>query len=287
MATLREIRHRISSIKSTQQITRAMKMVAAAKLRKAQEAILTTRPYAYRIDEMIRHILVSEEDVQNPLLRVRDVRRVTIVAVTADRGLCGAFNSNIIKKVIHQIDLHKDKEISLVCVGRKGYDFFSKRRYPIEKHYIQLFNRLTFSHALEIANYLVKSYEKGLTDRIEVVFNQFKNAAQQNLIVETYLPLSAKAFSSRKYGVDYIYEPDKTTLLHELLPKHLNVQMWRILLESNAAEQGARMTAMENATDNAEELIHDLTLFYNRARQTSITKEITEIVGGAEALKSA
>jgi len=209
-------------------------------------------------------------------LRVRDVRRVTIVAVTADRGLCGAFNSNIIKKVIHQIDLHKDKEISLVCVGRKGYDFFSKRRYPIEKHYI-----------LEIANYLVKSYEKGLTDRIEVVFNQFKNAAQQNLIVETYLPLSAKAFSSRKYGVDYIYEPDKTTLLHELLPKHLNVQMWRILLESNAAEQGARMTAMENATDNAEELIHDLTLFYNRARQTSITKEITEIVGGAEALKSA
>jgi len=287
MATLREIRHRISSIKSTQQITRAMKMVAAAKLRKAQEAILTTRPYAYRIDEMIRHILVSEEDVQNPLLRVRDVRRVTIVAVTADRGLCGAFNSNIIKRVIHQIDLHKDKEISLVCVGRKGYDFFSKRRYPIEKHYIQLFNRLTFSHALEIANYLVKSYEKGLTDRIEVVFNQFKNAAQQNLIVETYLPLSAKAFSSRKYGVDYIYEPDKTTLLHELLPKHLNVQMWRILLESNAAEQGARMTAMENATDNAEELIHDLTLFYNRARQTSITKEITEIVGGAEALKSA
>jgi len=287
MATLREIRHRISSIKSTQQITRAMKMVAAAKLRKAQEAILTTRPYAYRIDEMIRHILVSEEDVQNPLLRVRDVRRVTIVAVTADRGVCGAFNSNIIKRVIHQIDLHKDKEISLVCVGRKGYDFFSKRRYPIEKHYIQLFNRLTFSHALEIANYLVKSYEKGLTDRIEVVFNQFKNAAQQNLIVETYLPLSAKAFSSRKYGVDYIYEPDKTTLLHELLPKHLNVQMWRILLESNAAEQGARMTAMENATDNAEELIHDLTLFYNRARQTSITKEITEIVGGAEALKSA
>jgi len=287
MATLREIRRRISSIKSTQQITRAMKMVSAAKLRHAQEKIFAARPYAYQIDEMIRHLIATLEEPQDPLLEAREPQRVLIVAVTADRGLCGAFNGNIIKQVLHQIDFHKNKEVSLLCLGRKGNDFFSKRDYPVEMQYTQFFNNLEFSHAQMITEYLVERYRSRNTDLVEVVYNEFKNAVQQNVIVEKYLPLTPKEFTGGRASIDYIYEPDKESLLNALLPKHLNMQMWRILLESNASEQGARMTAMENATDNASELIHDLTLYYNRARQAAITKEISEIVGGAEALKSA
>lgn len=287
MATLREIRRRIGSIKSTQQITRAMKMVAAAKLRKAQESILAARPYANQIEKMIHHILSSLEAVDDPLLTARPPQRVTLVAVTADRGLCGAFNHNIIKQVQQQIDIHKDKEVSLVCIGRKSFEFFSKRNFPVEEHFIQFFNQLEFPHALMIAKYLVEKYLKGETDRVEIVFNQFKNAVQQNVIVEPYLPLIGEGFTGESSQIDYLYEPDKESLLTALLPRHLNMQMWRILLESNASEQGARMTAMENATDSAADMIHDLTLYYNRARQAAITKEISEIVGGAEALKSA
>ncbi len=287
MATLREIRHRISSVKSTQQITRAMKMVAAAKLRQAQDNILSARPYAYQIDEMIRHLISSLEEPQDPLLETRPAQRIIIVAVTSDRGLCGAFNSNIIKRVLHQMDVHKDKEISLVCVGRKGYDYFRRRDYAIEKHYIQLFSHIDFSHARIITDYLVGQYRERKADMVEIVYNEFKNAVQQNIIVETYLPILTDNIEKDYVPIDYIYEPDKQSLLSALLPRHLVMQTWRILLESNAAEQGARMTAMENATDNASDIIHDLTLHYNRARQAAITKEITEIVSGAEALKSA
>ncbi|GAB4368600.1 MAG: ATP synthase F1 subunit gamma [Calditrichia bacterium] len=287
MATLREIRRRINSVRSTQQITRAMKMVASARLRKAQERILAARPYAYQIDEMIRHLIATIEVPESPLLEEREAQRVLIVAVTADRGLCGAFNSNIIRHVLEQIDYHRDKEYSLICVGKKGYDFFKRRHYPIEQNYIRFFNELDYSHARMISDYLVGKYERRETDLIEIVYNEFKSAVQQNVIVEKYLPLSVEEFGERKTGMDYLYEPDKPTLLNSLLPRHLNMQIWRILLESNAAEQGARMTAMENATDNAEELIEHLTLNYNRARQSAITKEISEIVGGAEALRSA
>lgn len=287
MATLREIRRRISSVKSTQQITRAMKMVAAAKLRKAQEQIFAARPYAYKIDEMINHIVAKLEVVTDPLLEVRPARRVLIVAVTADRGLCGSFNTNIIKRVEQQIDLHRDKEVSLVCIGRKGYDFFRKESIHIENKFIQFFNHLEYSHAQEITEFLVQQYKVKNTDMIKLVYNEFKNAIQQNIIVENYLPLSTKEFEGQKGSIDYLYEPDKLSLLNALLPKHLNIQTWRVLLESNVSEQGARMTAMENATDNAAEMIHDLTLHYNKARQAAITKEISEIVGGAEALKSA
>jgi F-type H+-transporting ATPase subunit gamma len=287
MATLREIRKRINSIKNTQQITRAMKMVAAAKLRKAQEKIFAARPYAYQIDEMIHHLLAGIEEVTDPLLEVRPAQRVSIVVVTADKGLCGSFNSNIIKRVQQRIDFHKDKEVSLVCVGRKGFDFFRKRNYTIEQNYIQFFNHLEYFHSQEITNYLVDVYKNKKTDLLEIVYNEFKNAAQQNVIVEKFLPLLPEEFEGGKAGIDYIYEPDKTILLNALFPKHLNMQTWRILLESNAAEQGARMTSMENATDNAEDIVHDLTLHYNKARQAAITKELLEIVGGAEALKSA
>ena len=287
MATLREIRRRINSISSTQQITRAMKMVAAAKLRKAQEQIFAARPYAYKIDEMIRHLITQLESVENPLLAIRPPQRITLVVVTSDRGLCGSFNSNIIKRTLLQINEHRDKEVSLICIGRKGYDFFRKRNYSIENHYINIFNQLEYPLAQEITAYLAQQYSQQKTDMVEVVYNEFKNAIQQTIIVEKYLPLTTEEFSGEMKSVDYIFEPDKMILLDSLLPKHLNLQSWRILLESNTAEQGARMTAMESATDNAGELISDLTLHYNKARQANITREISEIVGGAEALKFA
>ncbi len=285
MATLREIRRRIDSVKSTQQVTKAMKMVSAAKLRRAQEKMMAARPYAGKIQELIRHLLESIDVSDDPLLEARFPQRVLIVPVTADRGLCGAFNSNIIKRTLQKIDEHKDKEISLVCVGRKGYEFFAKRNYPVEKHFVQFFNHLDYPDALRIADYLVDAYRSQSTDLVEVVFNEFKNAAQQNIVVSQYLPIIPLHFEEEN-RIEYIYEPDPRTLLSSLLPKYLNIQMWRALLESNAAEQGARMTAMENATDNASDMIHDLTLYYNRARQAAITTEISEIVGGAEALKS-
>ncbi|MFZ0391420.1 MAG: ATP synthase F1 subunit gamma, partial [Calditrichia bacterium] len=212
---------------------------------------------------------------------------VLLVVVTADRGLAGAFNGNIIKRTILRMQELENQDITLLCIGRKGYDFFRKRQFSIEKHYINFFNNLDFSNAQEITGFLVSQYREKNFDLIEVIYNQFKNAAQQNVIVEQYLPIIPAKFEGSQATIDYIYEPDKEVILKSLLPRHLNIQTWRILLESNAAEQGARMTAMENATENAAEMIHDLTLSYNRARQSAITKEISEIVGGAEALKSA
>jgi F-type H+-transporting ATPase subunit gamma len=287
MSTLREIRRRINSIKSTQQITKAMKMVAAAKLRKAQENILAARPYARKIDEMIRHLIAQQEIKEIPLLAVRPPQRVTLIVITGDRGLCGSFNSNIIKRVLLQIDFHRDKEISLVCVGRKGYDFFRKRNLQIDNKYLQIFNQLEYIHAQQITNYIVQQYVAQRTDLVEIVYNEFKNAVQQFVVIEKYLPLTAEEFEGELKNISYLYEPDQLSLLTALLPKHLNLQTWRILLESNAAEQGARMTAMENATDNAGDLIDELTLHYNKTRQAVITREISEIVGGAEALTSA
>jgi len=286
VATLREIRRRINSIKSTQQITRAMKMVAAAKLRKAQENIVAARPYAYKIDEMIRHLIFQLDEIGEPLLEVRPAGRVLLVVITSDRGLCGSFNSNIIKRTLRHMEEHKDKEISLLCIGRKGHDFFRKRDFHIVGKYTNIFNPLEYVTAREITGFLVGQYIKEQTDLIEIIYNEFKNAVQQNVVLEKYLPLSGEEFEGELSTIDYIYEPDKLSLLNALLPKHLNIQTWRILLESNAAEQGARMTAMENATENAGDLISELTLKYNKARQATITREISEIVGGAEALRS-
>ncbi len=263
-----------------------MKMVAAARLKRAQERILSARPYAYHIDEMIRHLVSHVEEIKDPLLEYRPAQRVLLAVITSDRGLCGSFNSNIIKKALYQMEVHKEKEVSLICVGRKGQNFFKKRDYIIEQNYLQIFNQLEYHHAQTLTDFIVKQYVDKKTDMVEIIYNEFKSAIQQNVIVEKYLPLTTKAFESNKGDVDYIYEPDKQSLLNALLPKHLTIQSWRVLLESNAAEQGARMTAMENATDNATDLIAELTLHYNKARQTSITKEISEIVGGAEALSA-
>ena len=287
MATLREIRDRISSIKSTQQITKAMKMVAAAKLRRAQDNIISMRPYAYRMRDVIGHLTaLAVETGEIPLMQQRPVERVLLVVVTADRGLCGAFNSNIIRQTTHRINEYKEIELEIYPVGRKGYEFFSRRSIPIKEQKINFFNFLAFEDAIQISKDLISYFNSGAYDRIEIVYNEFKSVVQQNVIVETFLPFTPDPeMLEDKSMVDFIYEPDKETILNVLIPKHLNTQIWRILLESYAAEQGARMTAMESATDNAEELVNTLTIYYNRTRQAAITKEIAEIVGGAEALK--
>jgi F-type H+-transporting ATPase subunit gamma len=286
MATLREIRRRISSVRSTQQITKAMKMVAAAKLRRAQENILATRPYAQKLSETMSHVISRMELRTTPLLVERPVEKVLVVVITADRGLCGAFNSNLIRFAAAQIASYKDVEVQLFTVGRKGYDYFSKRNYTLSGHKINFFNHLNFEDALHVSEHLRRAYENTEYDRIEIVYNEFKSAVQQKIVTEQYLPfLPDDEMLQESSRIDFLYEPDKAIILPELISKALNIKIWKVLLESNAAEQGARMTAMESATDNAEELIDTLTLHYNRARQAAITKEISEIVGGAEALK--
>ncbi|RMF60019.1 MAG: ATP synthase F1 subunit gamma [Calditrichaeota bacterium] len=287
MATLRAIKQRIKSIKSTQQITRAMKMVAAAKMRRAQDQMLAARPYAHQIKSLMQRLLAGVDSPSNPLLIQRPVLRMTLVVITADRGLCGAFNHNLIKRAEQEFHLEKDKEISLVCIGKKGYDHFRKRNYNLKYHYTNVFNNLTYEVAEEIAERLMEEVISNKTDAVRVIFNEFKTVLQQNLVVEDFLPIPVDDTVKEQGGIDYLYEPSREELLDVLVPRHLKMQIWRALLESFAAEQAARMTAMENATDNASELISNLTLEYNKARQASITKEILDIMGGAEALRQA
>ncbi len=287
MANLREIRKRISSVHSTQQITKAMKMVAAAKLRRAQENILAFRPYAFELRELIAHLsAMLENRAQVPLMARRPVNKVLLVVVTADRGLCGAFNSNIIRRANERLREYGETEVELFLVGRKGLEFFQKRPVQINGQKVNFFNDLSFEDAVELTSTILSIYQNQNFDRVEFIYNEFKSAIQQNVIVEQFLPfVPDEQLLESPQQVDFLYEPDKATILNAVIPKHLRVQVWRILLESNAAEQGARMTAMENATENAEEMIHQLTIYYNRTRQASITTEISEIVSGAEALK--
>jgi F-type H+-transporting ATPase subunit gamma len=300
MPTLRDIRRRISGVKSTQKITKAMKMVAAAKLRRAQENIVSARPYARKMREMLQDLIGVADISINPLLQPREIKNIAIVVVTADRGLCGSFNSNIIKTAISHVEqkyknLHAAGAVKLYCVGRRGSDFFSKHGYALSGKKVLVFNKLDFSQAQEIAHELIERYLNGTFDRIEVIYNEFKSAIQQRICVEEFLPLPATQLDDdqtghqkgQPYGVDYIYEPSAPAIINALIPKHLNFEIWRILLESNAAEQGARMTAMDNATTNASDIIDELQLSYNKARQAAITKELLEIVSGAEALKKA
>ncbi len=287
MATLREIRDRISSVTSTQQITKAMKMVAAAKLRRAQENILAFLPYSYELRGMIGHLVALSGDLTEiPLLEKRPVEKVLIVVVTSDRGLCGAFNGNIIRHAVQRIAEYSNREVAVFAVGRKAYEFFSKRDYTVHDHVINIFNHLHFESAADISGRLVALYLAEEFDRIEIIYNEFKSAIQQTLRAEQFLPfVPDEEMEKAGEEIDFIYEPGKEEILNQLIPKHLNVQIWRTLLESNAAEQGARMTAMESATENAQELIERLTIFYNRSRQAAITTEISEIVSGSEALK--
>jgi len=286
MATLGEIRTRIASVKSTQQITKAMKMVASAKLRKAQEKILATRPYANKLQSVVGHLIARVENGDHELLKKHPADKILLVVVTADRGLCGAFNANIIRHAVAYVQSHSDKDVALYIVGKKGFEYFSRRDYTVFNNKINFFNNLDFLDATEIASNLMASYSKGEFDQIEILFNEFKSAVRQDVTVEQFLPFVAdEEMKESASKVDYLYEPGKEEILHQIIPKQLNIQAWKVLLESNAAEQGARMTAMESATDNAEDMISQLTLHYNRARQAAITREISEIVGGAEALK--
>ena len=282
MAHIRDIKNRIESIKSTKQITNAMKMVAAAKLRKAQKRIFKARPYADYINDMLRAIKIKNTRSLHPLLddSIEGNKRALIV-VTADRGLCGSFNSNIIRTADEY--LKKNPKVDLICIGKKGNDYFKKHFRKVSQSYIDLFNEMDFSVSIDVASHilnllLIENYSK-----IEVLYNEFKSAIQQNIIVKQLLPI-VPSESKEVTTLDFIYEPDEKTIIEELGRKYVNVEIWRIMLESSAAEQGARMTAMDSATDNAAELIEQLTLKYNRVRQAGITKEIIEIASGAEAI---
>ncbi len=296
MANLREIRSRISGIRSTSKITQAMKMVAAAKLRRAQDAIVSARPYASHLDGLIRHLLARVDRDTLPVMAKRDeTERVLIVVVTADRGLCGAFNTNIVRHAtqrIHGLYARQFAEgnVSLLCIGRRGYNHFSKRGYRILNQHIGLLNTATHADASAIMADVLERYLSGEFDHVEMIYNEFKSVIQQRIRDEQLLPLLEEQIEESPgnyiHFVDYIYEPSEIELMEYLIPKHLNFQLYRVFLESNAAEHGARMTAMDAATTNARDLIHTLQLQYNQARQASITTEILEIVSGANALRS-
>lgn len=284
MATLREVKNRISSVKNIRQVTRAMKMVAAAKLQKAQQAIEQTRPYAYKIDNMLRELLPQVDRSINPLLEIREPKSVGFVIVTADRGLCGAFNSRIIRQAEKEIAKYDRDQIKLICIGKKGLRYFQRHGFNIIGEYVDFIRDLEFTNATSIVEVITNLYLSEGLDRVDVLYNEFKNMIHQDVVVEQFLPLVVDKDAEETHE-EYLFEPDEVAIVNSLVPRHLNVQMWRILLESNAAEQGARRTAMDNATNNAEDMIDDLQMQYNKARQAAITKEISEIVGGAEAMK--
>ncbi|GJQ61641.1 MAG: ATP synthase gamma chain [Melioribacteraceae bacterium] len=292
MATLRDIKSRITGVKNTQQITKAMKMVAAARLRRAQENIINARPYSRKISQVLAHLLSVEKDINNPLFEIRPAEKVAILLVTSDRGLCGAFNMNVIRQVetLLKEDYAKFVEtgnLDLFTIGKKGDDYFKRLPYNIAESYPHIFAHLKFEFAAGLMNKMKEFYINGTYDRVVIVYNKFKSVIQQDLTVEQLLPI--EPFDKTEEDdttAEYIYEPNKTEIINYLLPKQLNAQLWQALLESYAAELGARMTAMDMATENAKEMIKQLQMTYNKERQASITSEIIEIVSGANALKA-
>ena len=287
MANLKEIRNRIASVSSTMQITSAMKMVSAAKLKKAQDAITNMRPYANALTELIQNLSGSlDGDTQNLYTQVRPKQSVLIISITSNRGLCGAFNANIIKKTRQLFDKEfKNQKVSLITIGKKGSEILNKTGKVISS-YDSVFENLTYNNVSNIAEIVMNHYEKKTFDQVVLVYNRFKNAATQIIEVESFLPIVAEKKSENNSNVDYIFEPSKSEIISELLPKSLKMQLFKALRDSFASEHGARMTAMHKATDNATDLRDQLKLTYNKARQATITNEILEIVGGAEALKS-
>lgn len=292
MATLRDIRNRIKGVQSTQKITKAMKMVAAAKLRRAQDAIINARPYSRKLSEMVRHLVTDNDRENNEFLKPRSGNKVLIMVVSAERGLCGAFNTNIIKDAtsLYRTAEADGKEPYVYCVGKKGYDFFRKRNFRMYGFLSGVFNGLRYESALKISDKILGGYSKGDFHEVVIVYNEFKSVVSQKIAREKYLPVPVIEPADQNaphHDTDYIYEPGQHAIFEALMPKFLRTQIWRVLLESNASEFGARMTAMENATNNARDLIKSLKLKYNKERQAAITKEILEIVSGANALKKA
>jgi len=294
MPSLKEVKNRIVSVKSTQQITKAMKMVAAAKLRRAQDRIIQIRPYSQKLNGILQNVSATlGDEIENTYATEREVKNVLIVVITSDRGLCGAFNSNVCKGVIGLINEKYSKQyeagnVELLCVGKKGYDFFKKKDYNLNFDFGELFFDLKFENVRKAAEYAMEGFVEKKFDAVELVYNEFKNVATQVIQAEQFLPITSSMDDETNLDtqLDYIFEPDKLEIVLELIPKSLKISFYKSLLESNAAEHGARMTAMDKATDNAQELIKELQLTYNRTRQAAITKEILEIVGGAEALSN-
>ena len=286
MANLKEIRNRIASVSSTMQITSAMKMVSAAKLKKAQDAITAMRPYADKLTELLQNLSGSlDADTGSSYSEERPVKNVLIVSITSNRGLCGAFNSNVIKESISlKSNTFSNQEVHYMTLGKKGFDLLKKKNKVIANH-SKIYDDLTFDNVAHIAEELMAHFVKGSYDKIVLVYNKFKNAATQELMTEQFLPIVAE-HSESKSNVDYIFEPEKEKIVMELIPKSLKTQLFKAVRDSFASEHGARMTAMHKATDNASELRDQLKLTYNKARQAAITNEILEIVGGAEALNN-
>ena len=287
---LKEVRNRIKSVQSTQQITKAMKMVSAAKLRRAQDAITQMRPYAHKLQEMLSNIVSnSDGDVKMELAVERPIEKVMIIVVTSDRGLCGGYNSNLIKLTKQVI---KDKytsqqakgNVQVLPIGKKGYEHFNKGGFKVVDKYWDIFTGLSFDKVQAAAKYAMEAFAKNEADAVELIFSEFKNAGTQRFIAEQFLPVKKVAKTAGQKNADFIFEPNKEVLIEELMPKILNTQLYKAVLDANASEHGARMTAMDKASDNANELLKSLKISYNRARQAAITTELTEIVSGAAAL---
>lgn len=287
---LKEVRNRIKSVQSTQQITKAMKMVSAAKLRRAQDAITQMRPYAQKLQEMLSNIVSnSDGDVKVALAAERPVEKVLIIVVTSDRGLCGGYNSNLIKlakQVIREKYPQQQNKgnVQVLPIGKKGYEHFTKNGFKVVDKYWDIFTGLSFDKVQAAAKYAMDAFAAKEVDAVELIFSEFKNAATQRFIAEQFLPVMKVQKAAGQKNADFIYEPGKEVLIAELMPKILNTQLYKAVLDANASEHGARMTAMDKASDNANELLKTLKISYNRARQAAITTELTEIVSGAAAL---
>jgi F-type H+-transporting ATPase subunit gamma len=289
MANLKEIRTRITSVESTMQITSAMKMVSAAKLKRAQNAITQMRPFANKFNEILLNVSSSVDGSEHPLMKKSTGSKVLLIALSSNRGLCGGFNSNVIKSIKKTVLGNPDKQYSILTVGKKVNDAF-KSSDLINTHELlpskteEIWDSLSYENAVIIVNDILTSFTSGVFDEAYIIYNSFKNAAVQELIVEPYLPVEAVSDDQKDSNIDYIFEPEREDILNDLIPKSLKIQLYKALLDSFASEHGSRMTAMHKATDNATEMVKDLTLFYNKARQAAITNEILEIVAGAEAL---
>lgn len=288
---LKEVRNRIKSVTSTQQITKAMKMVSAAKLRRAQDAILQMRPYAQKLQEMLSNIVSSTSgEMDLPLADERTAEKILLIPVTSDRGLCGAYNANVIKRTRQTIAEQYSSQfakgnVTILPIGKKGYEYFSRYGYKVVDNFWTIFSDLSFDNVRAAAQYAQEAFLNKEYDRVEIVYSQFKNAATQVFVSEAYLPIPKVEKVEGAKNVDFIFEPSKETLIRELMPKILNTQVYKAVLDANASEHGARMTAMDKASENANELLRSLKISYNRARQAAITTELTEIVSGAAALQ--
>lgn len=283
-----DLRRRVRSVKNIQQITRAMKFVSASRLRRAQERVLAARPYANRMLSVLNSLATRVDPSSHPLLAERDGDRIMLVVITADKGLCGAFNSNLIRSDVRFIEGEAvNRSLSLALVGRKGYEWFRHRPWPIRHQYLNVMSRIGYDYAREVGGLLVEYFAASELDSVYLVYNEFKSVISQKVVIEPLLPIRRLELADDRVALDYIYEQPPQVIFDRLLPRHVEIQLFRAMLESEAAEQGARMTAMDSATRNAKEMIESLTLQMNRLRQASITTELIEIVSGASALQEA